>query len=79
MKKIAVIGATGTIGKAVADAFEARGDEVVRISRKTDLAIDIEDNASLRAGLEKLGEEYRYLIAQVENPTEELERARIDA
>ena len=26
--------------------------------------------------LEKLGEEYRYLISQVENPTEELERAR---
>jgi hypothetical protein len=25
---------------------------------------------------EKLGEEYRYLISQVENPTEELERAR---
>ena len=26
--------------------------------------------------LEKLGEEYRYLISQVQNPTEELERAR---
>lgn len=26
--------------------------------------------------LEKLGEEYRYLISQVEHPTEELERAR---
>ena len=26
--------------------------------------------------LEKLGEEYRYLISQVETPTEELERAQ---
>ena len=26
--------------------------------------------------LDKLGEEYRYLISQVEHPTEELERAR---
>jgi hypothetical protein len=26
--------------------------------------------------LEKLGEEYRYLISQVKSPTEELERAR---
>ncbi len=56
MKKIAVIGATGTIGNAVADAFEARGDEVVRISRSSEVSMDIEEPTSIRTALEALGE-----------------------
>ena len=55
MKRIAVIGATGTIGQAVASALEARGDDVIRLSRKSTPAIDIEDPASIRAGLHALG------------------------
>lgn len=44
--KIVVIGATGTIGKAVADALAGR-HEVVRVSRKGAVTADIEDDASL--------------------------------
>jgi NAD(P)-dependent dehydrogenase (short-subunit alcohol dehydrogenase family) len=54
--KIAIIGASGTIGQAVADAFEARGDEVVRLSRSSACAMDIEDPASIKSGLDALGE-----------------------
>jgi len=45
--KIVVIGATGTIGKAVSDALAAR-HEVVRVSRHGPVKADIEDAASLR-------------------------------
>ena len=55
MKRIVVIGATGTIGRAVADAFEARGDEVVRMSRGAPLPIDLESAASIRDRLASLG------------------------
>lgn len=44
--KVIVIGATGTIGKAVADAL-AKKHEVVRASRKGSVTADIEDAASL--------------------------------
>lgn len=44
--KIVVIGATGTIGKAVADALAGR-HEVVRVSRKGPVTADLEDVASL--------------------------------
>lgn len=55
MKRIAVIGATGTIGQAVADAFAARGDEVARLGRRSSPAIDLEDPEGLRSGLAALG------------------------
>ncbi|MFO0582236.1 MAG: short chain dehydrogenase [Anaeromyxobacter sp.] len=45
--KIVVVGATGTIGKAVADALAAR-HEVVRVSRSGSPAANLEDEASLR-------------------------------
>jgi NAD(P)-dependent dehydrogenase (short-subunit alcohol dehydrogenase family) len=45
--KIVVIGATGTIGKAVADAL-APAHEVVRVSRHGTLQADIEDVESIR-------------------------------
>jgi NAD(P)-dependent dehydrogenase (short-subunit alcohol dehydrogenase family) len=47
--KIIVIGATGTIGKAVADALAKRGHEVIRASRKSTVRVDIEDRATLNA------------------------------
>jgi NAD(P)-dependent dehydrogenase (short-subunit alcohol dehydrogenase family) len=47
--KVVVIGATGMIGKAVADALEKRGHEVIRASRKSAVRVDIEDTATLNA------------------------------
>ncbi len=47
--KVVVIGATGTIGKAVADALAKKGHEVIRASRKSAVRVDIEDAATLRA------------------------------
>ncbi len=47
--KIVVIGATGTIGKAVADALAKRGHEVIRASRTSSVRVDIEDAATLDA------------------------------
>lgn len=44
--KVVVLGATGTIGKAVADALGAK-HEVVRVSRKSEIKADLEDRASL--------------------------------
>lgn len=46
--KVIVIGATGTIGRAVADAL-ATGHEVVRASRRGDVKVDIEDPLSIAA------------------------------
>jgi NAD(P)-dependent dehydrogenase (short-subunit alcohol dehydrogenase family) len=46
--KILVIGATGTIGKGVADALNGR-HEVVGASRSGQQFVDIEDSASVRA------------------------------
>ena len=46
--KVIVIGATGTIGRAVADAL-ATGHEVVRASRRGDVKVDIEDKRSIAA------------------------------
>jgi NAD(P)-dependent dehydrogenase (short-subunit alcohol dehydrogenase family) len=47
--KIVVIGATGTIGKAVADALAKHGHEVIRASRKSAVRVDIEDAATISA------------------------------
>lgn len=49
--KVIVVGATGTIGKAVADALAAR-HQVVRVSRSGSPAANLEDEASLRRLLE---------------------------
>jgi NAD(P)-dependent dehydrogenase (short-subunit alcohol dehydrogenase family) len=46
--KIIVIGATGVIGSAVADNLAAK-HEVVRVSRQSDVRVDMEDPASLDA------------------------------
>lgn len=47
--KIIVIGATGTIGSAVADALESRRHQVVRASRRGPVRVDMTDPASLDA------------------------------
>ena len=54
--KVVVIGATGTIGKPVADALEKRGHEVVRASRKSAVPVDIESTASIRGLFDKVGD-----------------------
>lgn len=51
--KIVVFGATGTIGKAVAEALAAR-HEVVRVSRHGPVRADLEDPSSVRKVLESL-------------------------
>ena len=53
-KKILVIGATGAVGRAAATALEADG-EVLRASRSSELQVDLEDRASLRSLLERVG------------------------
>lgn len=53
--KIALIGATGTVGSAVANELKAH--EVIKVSKKSgDHKIDIEDRDSITALFEKIGE-----------------------
>jgi NAD(P)-dependent dehydrogenase (short-subunit alcohol dehydrogenase family) len=52
--RIVVLGATGTIGRAVADALAAR-HEVIRASRKGEAQVDVDDAASVAALLERVG------------------------
>jgi NAD(P)-dependent dehydrogenase (short-subunit alcohol dehydrogenase family) len=52
--KVVVIGATGTIGKPMVEALEKRGHEVVRVSRKSAVSVDIENAASIRALFDKV-------------------------
>ncbi|TKK71714.1 short chain dehydrogenase [Ilyomonas limi] len=54
--KIVVIGATGTIGKAVAQLLKDKGHEVIEASRSTQPAIDIADSASIDAFYKQVGE-----------------------
>lgn len=42
-----VVGATGTIGSAVAEAFSAAGDEVLKASRSGELPVDISKPGSI--------------------------------
>lgn len=51
--KIIVIGATGTIGSAVADALASR-HEVIRASRKSEVNVDVGDPKSLSALFDKI-------------------------
>ncbi len=47
--KIIVIGATGTIGLAVADTLAAQGHNVVRASRRSGVKVNIDEPASIAA------------------------------
>lgn len=53
--KILVIGATGLVGGAAADALTAYGDEVLRASKSSELAVDVTDAASVQALLDRVG------------------------
>lgn len=55
--RVLVIGATGVIGKAVADAAAGTGHEVLRASRNSDVKVDISSEKSIEsmyAGIGKL-------------------------
>jgi NAD(P)-dependent dehydrogenase (short-subunit alcohol dehydrogenase family) len=52
---IAVIGATGTIGKAVAGLLSDRRHEVIPVSRSTRPGVDIDDPASIDAFYDAVG------------------------
>jgi NAD(P)-dependent dehydrogenase (short-subunit alcohol dehydrogenase family) len=54
MKKVLVVGATGTVGQAVADTL-AETHEVVRSSRNEGERADMSDPASVRALFERIG------------------------
>lgn len=56
MIKAIVIGASGGIGGALAAALEARGTDVVRLSRRSDPAIDLADDASIAAAAAALAD-----------------------
>ncbi|WP_460799061.1 short chain dehydrogenase [Microbacterium sp. GXF0217] len=55
-QNILVIGASGTIGSAVADALESRGHRVIRSSRSTGERVDIHDTDSLEALFTRIGD-----------------------
>jgi NAD(P)-dependent dehydrogenase (short-subunit alcohol dehydrogenase family) len=54
--KVVVIGATGTIGKAVTNLLKEQGHEVIGASRSSQPALDITDGASIDRFYETLGE-----------------------
>lgn len=52
MKKVIVVGATGTIGKATSHFLRNAGYQVVTMSfsgEKTDFAVDIQDSQSIKS------------------------------
>lgn len=51
--KVVVIGATGTIGKALVTALSGR-HEVIRVSRKLGIKVDIEDSRSIKQLFENI-------------------------
>ncbi|HWV50643.1 MAG TPA: short chain dehydrogenase [Microbacterium sp.] len=54
-QKILVIGASGLIGSAVADALEDRGHQVVRASRSSGERVDIRDADALAQLFQRVG------------------------
>jgi NAD(P)-dependent dehydrogenase (short-subunit alcohol dehydrogenase family) len=54
--KTAIIGATGTIGKAVAALLSDKGHEVVRVTRNTQPGVNLDDPASIDRFYKALGE-----------------------
>ena len=57
-----VIGASGGIGRALAEAIEARGVRVDRLSRATDPAIGLTDEASIARAAERLAARAPYTL-----------------
>ena len=54
--KIVVVGATGTIGKAVVNLFEQRGHEVMALSRRTSPSVDMQNAEEIEAFYREAGE-----------------------
>jgi NAD(P)-dependent dehydrogenase (short-subunit alcohol dehydrogenase family) len=54
--KIVVLGATGTIGKAVSQQLKEKGHEVIEASRSTLPAVNITEPSSIDAFFEQIGE-----------------------
>ncbi len=61
MEHALIIGASGGVGAALADALEARGDVVTRLSRSVN-GLDVTDEASVEAVLGALGGPYDRII-----------------
>jgi NAD(P)-dependent dehydrogenase (short-subunit alcohol dehydrogenase family) len=53
--RVLIVGATGTIGKGVTDAFAHAGHEVLAASRNGDVKVDIEDPNSIRSMYQHIG------------------------
>jgi NAD(P)-dependent dehydrogenase (short-subunit alcohol dehydrogenase family) len=53
--RVLIVGATGMIGKGVADTFAQAGHEVLGASRKGAVKVDIEDPDSIRAMYQRIG------------------------
>ncbi|MGL6042532.1 MAG: SDR family NAD(P)-dependent oxidoreductase [Sandaracinobacteroides sp.] len=58
-ERVVVVGASGGIGRALCDLAEARGAEVVRVSRP---AIDVDDERSFAVAAEVAGEGLSHVI-----------------
>jgi NAD(P)-dependent dehydrogenase (short-subunit alcohol dehydrogenase family) len=54
--KIVVIGATGTIGKAVSSLLEEKGHEVIATSRSSEFSVDFTSASSIDRFYESIGE-----------------------
>lgn len=54
--KVIVIGASGTIGAAVAQALAAKKHEVIGASRRGEVRVTLEDEASIRAMFDRIGD-----------------------
>jgi len=61
MNKVLILGASGGIGSAIAAACEARGDEVVRLSRSAD-GFDVTDEDSVAGHLGALKETFDLIV-----------------
>ena len=45
--QVVIVGATGLIGKAIADLLSDKGHKIVRVSRNTQPSLNIDDPASI--------------------------------
>lgn len=61
MKKVLIIGASGGIGAALAQALEARGDSVVGVSRSQS-GFDITNESSVDAHLSDVGDDFDVVL-----------------
>ncbi|MGW1100090.1 short chain dehydrogenase [Streptomyces sp. NPDC002455] len=71
--KVLVIGATGTIGSAVARALEASRHQVVKASRRGPVKVDIEDPSSLDALLDEVADLDAVVCCAASGPLVDLE------